>query len=101
MLNQVDFHDAYPKSTLTVHNQTQVYIKILSPKLKIYIYLHIYPPITKERSMRFTSSLRSCQPCLPHQDGGTPLSAFPNELADLPACSPHCTFNAERQAGKL
>ena len=26
------------------------------------IYMHIYSPITRKRSMRYTSSLRSCQP---------------------------------------
>ena len=38
--------------------------------------------------------------CLPHQDGGIPLSAFRNgttiKLAGL-----FCPFNTERQAGKL
>ena len=39
--------------------------------------------------------------CLLHQDGGIPLSAFPNgTTSKLPACSSHCPFNAERQAGK-
>ena len=39
--------------------------------------------------------------CLPHQDGGIPLSAFPNGSTSELACSPHCPLNAERQAGKL
>ena len=40
--------------------------------------------------------------CLPRQDGGIPLHAFPMaQQVNLPACSPPCPFNAERQAGKL
>ena len=33
---------------------------------------------------------------------GIPLSTFSMaQQVDLPACSPHCPFDAERQAGKL
>ena len=42
--------------------------------------------------------------CPPHLDGGISLSAFPDgttRLVNLPTFSPHCPFNAERQAGKL
>ena len=65
--------------------------------------MHIYPPITRKRSMRYTSSLRELPAiCLPHQDGGIPLSAFPiGTTINLPACSSHCPLTAERQAGKL
>ena len=28
----------------------------------LVVYLFVYPPITRKRSMRYTSSLRSCQP---------------------------------------
>ena len=65
----------------------------------------IYAPVTKKRSMRHTSSRKSCQLpvfCLPHQDEGIPLSAFSKaQQVNLPACSSHCPCNAERQAGKL
>ena len=42
--------------------------------------------------------------CLPHQDGGITISAFPNDTTsclNLAVCAPHCPFNAECQAGKL
>ena len=38
--------------------------------------------------------------CLPHQNEGIPLSAFPApQQVNLPSCSVHCPFNAKRQAG--
>ena len=40
--------------------------------------------------------------CLPHKDEGIPLSALPKDTqASLPACSPHYSYCAERQVGKL
>ena len=67
------------------------------------ILLHIYPAITRRQSMRYTSSLRSCQPSVYHTKmGDSRFAPFPTEQqANLPACSPHCPFNAQRQAGKL
>ena len=35
-----------------------------------YYYWHIYPPITRKRSMRYTSSLRSCRPFVYHTKMG-------------------------------
>ena len=58
--------------------------------------------ILLSRESAITSSLRSSAICLPPEDGGVPLSTFLNGTTSrLPACSPHCPFNAERQAGKL
>ena len=40
--------------------------------------------------------------CLPHRDGESCYVPFPTaQQVNLPACSPDCPFNAERQAGKL
>ena len=39
-------------------------------RIVFYILLHIYPPITRKRSMRYTSSLRSCQPSVYHTKMG-------------------------------
>ena len=40
--------------------------------------------------------------CLPHHDGEIPLRPFQTaQQVNLPACSPHCPFDAERQVGKL
>ena len=51
--------------------------------------------------MRFTSSLRSCQPSVYHTKMGESRSApFPMAQVNLPACSQRCPFNAERQAGE-
>ena len=53
--------------------------------------------------MRYTSSLRSCQPFVYHTKMGESRQVpFPTaQQVNLPACSPHCPFNAERQVGKL
>ena len=53
--------------------------------------------------MRYALAKELPAMCLPHQDGGIPLSIFPNgtQRVNLPACFPHCSFNAERQAEKL
>ena len=64
--------------------------------------LHIYLPITRKRSMRYTSSLRSYQPPVyPIKMGKLRQVPFPAAQVNLPTCSPHCLFHAERQAGKL
>ena len=36
----------------------------------IFFVLHIYPPITRKRSMRYTSSLKSCRPSVYHTKMG-------------------------------
>ena len=37
--------------------------------------------------------------CLPHQEEESRQVPFPTaQPVNLPACSPHCPFNAERQA---
>ena len=67
------------------------------------ILLHIYPPTTRKQSMHYTSLLRSCRPSVYHNKTGESRKVpFPTaQQVNLPACSPHCPFNAERQAGKL
>ena len=69
----------------------------------IYIKLHIYSPITRKRSMRCASLLRSCRPSVYHAKMGESRQVpFPTaQHVNLPTCSSHCPFNAERQAGKL
>ena len=53
--------------------------------------------------MRYTSSFKSCQPSVYHTKVGefrqVPIPTA--QQVNLPACSPHCPFNAEGQAGKL
>ena len=63
----------------------------------------IYSPISRKRSMSYTSSLESCQLSVFHSKMGESwLVPFPTaQQVNLPASSPHCPFNAERQAGKL
>ena len=53
--------------------------------------------------MRYTRSLRSCLPFVYNTKMGDYGSVlFPTaQQVNLPACSSHCPFNAERQAGKL
>ena len=70
--------------------------------IDICIELHIYP-ITRKRSMRYTISLRSCQPPVYHTKMGNTAKRLSqrHKQVNLPACSPHCPFNAERQAVKL
>ena len=49
-----------------------------------------------------TSSLRSCRPSVYHTKIGEPRQVpFPMIQVNLSICSPHCSFNTERQAGKL
>ena len=50
-----------------------------------------------------TSSHRSCRPPVYHiKMGDSRQAPFPTaQQVNLPACSPHCLFNAKRQAGKL
>ena len=65
-------------------------------------YFNIFPPISRKRSKsynEFTYELPAT--CLSRQDGGIPQRAFPTQQLNLPACSTHCFFNAERQTGKL
>ena len=48
--------------------------------------------------MRYTSSLRSCRPSVYHTKMGESRQVpFPTAQVNLPACSPDCPFNAERQ----
>ena len=64
--------------------------------------LHIYLPIMKKRSMSYTTLLRSCQPSVYQTKVEESRQVpFPTTHLNLPACSPHCPFNAECQAGKL
>ena len=52
--------------------------------------------------MRCTSSLRSYRQSVYHTKvGESRLVLFPKaQQVNLPACSSHCPFNAERQTGK-
>ena len=65
-------------------------------------FLHIYPPITRKRSMRYRprSSLRSFQSSVYHTKIGKSREvSFPKaQLVNLPACSPHNPFDTKRQA---
>ena len=78
----IEYHN-----TCTLHMVTRSFALIISYCRMLgtttlhrhFIWLHIYPPITRKRSMRYTSSLRSCRPSVYHTKiGGIPLSAFPN-----------------------
>ena len=71
---------------------------------RVFLYLVAYLSSYHEKAINALYELAEELPaiCPPHQDGGIPLSAFPNgTTSELAACSPHCPFNAERQAGKL
>ena len=47
------------------------------------------------------AQLEVVSPLSTTQNGGIPLSPFPMaQQVNLPACSPHCPFSAEYQAGK-
>ena len=50
-----------------------------------------------------TSSLRSCRPPVYHVEMGKSRYVLlpAAQQVNLPACSPHCFFNAERLVGKL
>ena len=69
----------------------------------VFILSHIYSLITRKRSMRCTSSLRSCQPSIFHTKmGESRLALSPTaQQGHLQACFPLCPFNAEHQAEKL
>ena len=58
-------------------------------------------PESNQRAI--ASSLKSCRPSVYYIMIGESCSApFPTvQQVNLPACSPHCSFNAERQARKL
>ena len=71
---------------------------------RVFLYLVAYLSFYHEKAINVLFELAEELPaiCLPHQDGGIPLSAAPNgitsKLAGLLSILP---FNAERQAGKL
>ena len=61
-------------------------------------YLSFHDKKVTKRCNEFTKELPAI--CLPHQDGGIPLSALPTaQQVNLPAHFLHCPFNAERQVG--
>ena len=70
---------------------------------KYCVLWHIYPPITRKRSIATRARLGSCPPSIYHTKMGEPRQVpfLTAQLVKLPACFPHCPFNAERQAGKL
>ena len=99
-----DLRNAIVKIFTVLVSTTTTLRKYRSSRLYLFLCIlsHIYPPITRKRSTRYTSSL-SCQPSVCHTKmGESRLAPFPTALqVNLPACSSHCPFNAERQAGKL
>ena len=62
-----DIVDFYPSITIDLLFKAINFALIL---FFYFILLHIYPPITRKRSMRCTSSLRSCQPSVYHTKMG-------------------------------
>ena len=58
------------------------------------ILLHIYPPITRKRAMRHTSSLWSYQPSVYHTKvrKSRQVPFLTTQQVNLPACSSHCPF---------
>ena len=64
--------------------------------------IYIYPPIMRKQFSVITSSLTSSRSSVYHTKmGESRLVPFPTaQQVSLPACSPHCPFNAERQARK-
>ena len=77
--------------------------KIYFETFSVFFFLLLMYPITRKRSMGSGSSLRSCRPfVIPHQNEGSRLVPFLTaQQVNLPTCSPHCPFNAERPAEKL
>ena len=64
--------------------------------------LHIILLSQESDQCAMTSSLRSCQPSLYYKMGNPVKCLFPAaQQVNLPACSPHCPSDAQRQAGKL
>ena len=73
--------------------------------LFLYLFSCIFDFLSRESDqcvVRARLRVASLSSCLSHQVRGIPLSEFPNSTTStLAACSSHCPFNAERQAGKL
>ena len=73
--------------------------------LILYKYnTNIHPPLSRESDQSaITSSLRSCRPPAYHSKmGRSRWVLFPKpQQVNLPVCSAHCPFNAERQTRKL
>ena len=70
----------------------------------ILVFSRTFILLSRESDLSaITSSLRSYRPSVYHTRVGESRQVpFPTaQQANLPACSPHCPFNAERQAGKL
>ena len=100
-------------TTLNLYNQVAVCshhqpFLFLLPCLttRPYIFLHVvvYLSSYHEKAINAIYKLAKKLPaiCLPHQEGDIPQVSFPTaQQVNLPVCSPHCPFNAERQAGKL
>ena len=66
--------------------------------------MRVCPFSTRKRSNRYNElAYRSSQPSVYHTKMGESRQVpFPTaQQVNLPACSPHCPFNAKRQAGKL
>ena len=71
---------------------------------RVFLYLVAYLSSYHVKAINALYKLAEELPaiCQQHQDGGMPLVHFQTaQQINLPACSPHCPYNAERQAGKL
>ena len=59
-------------------------------------------PSPKSDQSAMTSSVKHCRQSVIRWGNAAREVLFPAKLhVNLPACSTHCPFNAERQAGKL
>ena len=70
----------------------------------LFVFSCTFILLSQESNQKaMTSSLRSCRPPVYHiKLGEFHELLFPTaQQLNLSACSPHCPFNAERQAGKL
>ena len=87
-------------SIVTARNNLSRFIKI---KVVLFVISCAFILLSQGNDQNaITSSLRSYQPFVYHTNMGESCTVhFPTAQVTLPACSPHCSFNAERQAGRL
>ena len=70
----------------------------------IFVFSCTFILLSRESDQNaMTSSLMSCRPPVYRTKTGESRSVSfpPAQQVNLPTCSPHCPFNAERKAGKL
>ena len=72
-------------------------------KFCICILLHIYPPKREsdQCAIRARLGVTSHLSTTPRWRNSAKCFSQTAQQANLPACSPNCSFNAERQEGKL